>query len=184
MKMFENISQCVKCDLYKNQKPLLDNVSNADIMWVGLSAKKVSSLFDSIPLDNNTATGKIIEEIETKEFLFYKTNLVKCVPLDQNQKLRYPTTKEMQSCLDNLIFEILTIKPKLVFLLGTKVSDLVLKQLKSKRIIDKFNNETIVILEKIQFQKIYHPSYIAVYKRKEKHTYVQDVKDIIKNYVK
>ena len=59
-------------------------------MWVGLSAKRVDDLNNSIPLCNDTNSGKIIELIEQKlqDLKFYKTNLVKCLPLDENNKLR------------------------------------------------------------------------------------------------
>ena len=35
-------------------------------MWVGLSAKKVEDVNKTIPLCNDTNSGKIIEEIENK----------------------------------------------------------------------------------------------------------------------
>ena len=34
-------------------------------MWVGLSSKKVNDINKAIPLENNTKSGKIIEQIET-----------------------------------------------------------------------------------------------------------------------
>ena len=51
----------------------------------------------------------------------YKTNLVKCLPLTEQQKLRYPSKKEMDKCFDNLVSEINAMSPKIVFLLGEKV---------------------------------------------------------------
>ena len=39
----KDILICQRCDLYLNQKPLLDNLNNGDVMWVGLSSKKVDS---------------------------------------------------------------------------------------------------------------------------------------------
>lgn len=50
----------------------------------------------------------------------YKTNLVKCLPLTEQQKLRYPSKKEMDKCFDNLVSEINAMSPKIVFLLGEK----------------------------------------------------------------
>lgn len=39
----EKICNCNKCNLCKNQKPLLDISKKPDIFWVGLSAKKINS---------------------------------------------------------------------------------------------------------------------------------------------
>ena len=47
--MLEEISKCKKCKLCKNQRPLLDKNNSCDIMWVGLSAKKVEDVNKTIP---------------------------------------------------------------------------------------------------------------------------------------
>lgn len=44
----EKIENFNKCNLCKNQKPLLDNKTDCDVMWVGLSVKKVSNVIESI----------------------------------------------------------------------------------------------------------------------------------------
>ena len=113
--MFEEIKNCKKCSIQCNQAPLLDLKNTADIMFVGLSAKIVKEKED-IPLSSNTNSGRIIEKIEDflKPTSIYRTNLVKCVPLDNKSKLRYPTKDEIDTCLSNLILEINTIKPKIV----------------------------------------------------------------------
>lgn len=86
-------------------------------MWVGLSAKKVEDVDKNYPLENNTNSGKLIEEIEKKrdDLIYYKTNLVKCLPLNEEEKLRYPTENEMEMCIKNLLIEIRELKPKVVF---------------------------------------------------------------------
>ena len=162
------IVNCKKCNLYNNQLPLLDEIKECDVMWVGLSAKKI--LNNSIPLDNNTNSGKIIELIENKieGLKFYKTNLVKCLPLDDNNKLRYPNYLEMEKCIDNLIAEIDLVKPKLIFLLGKKTLSFVDKYFEEKNI------------KKSNIYSIEHPSYIYVYKRKYINDYVEKVCDICK----
>lgn len=156
MKDISKIKDCRRCSLHKNQLPLLDNINNIDVMWVGLSAKGVNDIDKNIPLENNTNSGKIIEKIENnfENINFYKTNLVKCLPLDNNKKLRYPTRKEMDICIDNLLCEISCLKPKIIFLLGNKVSSYLEKYLK---------NNNMVINSKII--TIYHPSYIWIYKK-------------------
>ena len=178
--MLDRIMNCSNCNLCSFQPPLLDNYNEkAMVMWVGLSAKKVENVALEIPLANNTNTGKIIEKIESEKDFFYKTNLVKCVPLDKNGKLRYPNKDEMNSCFENLIFELITLKPKIVFLLGSKVSNFILSKIKSKKFKNEINEEIIRILDNIEFINIYHPSYIAVYKRKEANNYISGIQNII-----
>ncbi len=138
-------------------------------MWVGLSAKKVVDITSSTPLENNTNSGKIIEQIEQKipKYNFYKTNLLKCLPLDKNNKLRYPTINEMDKCISNLIYEIDIIKPKLIFLLGRKTYNYVYKYFKN-------NN-----LETNNINYIEHPSYIYVYKKRYIDEYISKIIEII-----
>lgn len=172
----KNISTCSNCNLCNNQKPLLDNCTSASVMWIGLSAKKVESLFDDTPLAANTNTGKIIAEIENKfeNLSFYKTNIVKCLPLDDKKKLRYPNNSEMSACHDNLQLELETLKPNLVFLLGKKVSDFVYKQQKNMKYkIEKIEGGWIA--NDTTFMAIHHPSYIYVYKRKFIDDYINEV---------
>lgn len=166
------IVNCKNCNLYNNQLPLLDEIKECDVMWVGLSAKRV--LNSNIPLDKSTNSGKIIELIENKieGLKFYKTNLVKCLPLDENNKLRYPNLFEMKQCVENLIIEIEIIKPKVIFLLGKKTYDFVHKYFKEKN-IDCSN-----------LFSIEHPSYIYVYKRKYINDYVDKVIDICNRTIK
>ena len=169
--MLKRISKCQKCNLCHNQKPLLDNNQNCDVMWVGLSAKKVDDINKSIPLDNDTNSGKIIETIEKSipDVKFYKTNLVKCLPLDQNNKLRYPTQTEMNACINNLIIEINELNPKIIFVLGRNTYNYITKYFKKHNIDDS----KLIYIE--------HPSYIYVYKRKYIDNYVAKIINIIKN---
>lgn len=164
--MENNITNCNKCNLYNNQLPLLDKLKKSEVMWVGLSAKK--TLGNDIPLDKNTNSGKIIEQIENRlpELKFYKTNLVKCLPLDENNKLRYPNLLEMEACLENLIKEIEMVNPKVIFLLGKKTYNFVYKYFKQNNINDS-----------ILFQ-VEHPSYIYVYKRKYLEEYINKITTI------
>jgi len=180
----ECLFSCENCNLCNNQKPLLDKQSFSDILWVGLSAKKVDCIETSIPLSNDTNSGKIIESIE-KEFnnlYFYKTNLVKCLPLDEKNKLRYPEKEEMEACFENLIYEIKTLKPKIVFLLGNKVANFVIKNLNNKKFLSSIPNSLKETINNITFETVYHPSYIYVYKRKEKDIYIENIKLKISNF--
>ena len=154
------IEKCKKCGLYKNQPPLLDEIKESEIMWVGLSAKKVDNINETHPLANDTNTG------ELNQHTFYKTNLVKCVPLNEKTKLRYPTTNEMEECLENLIYEISLVNPKVILVLGKQAYNFIIKKVKIKNIF-----------------YIEHPSYIYVYKRKEINSYIEKVKKLIENNI-
>ena len=164
------LENCNKCSLCQNQRPLLDKEDRCDVMWVGLSSKRVDDLNKSIPLSNDTNSGKIIELIEQElpDLKFYKTNLVKCLPLDENNKLRYPTPKEMQACINNLLIEIDILNPKIILVLGKLTFNFIEKYF-IKNNIDK---------SKLTF--IEHPSYIYVYKRKYMDDYVKKIVDICK----
>lgn len=168
--MIEKIKNCRNCSLYKNQEPLIDKKTKCDVMWVGLSAKKVEDVNNNFPLENNTNSGKLIEDIEKRKpnLNFYKTNLVKCLPLSEKSKLRYPTNNEMEMCIKNLLIEINELKPKLIFLLGNSVSKFVMQYCKNNNIqIDA------------HILSIEHPSYICVYRRKNMESYIKKVTDEI-----
>lgn len=157
------IASCTACPLYQNQAPLLDRTSTADIIWVGLSAKKVDNIQHAIPLDIDTSTGKIVASIEKllPHYHFYKTNLVKCLPLDDQYKLRYPHSSECDACCANLIYEREILKPKLIILLSEKVGRFVAKK-------EGFDIQSLpadlgyvaVNHHHQQYLTIHHPSYI------------------------
>ena len=87
--MIRKIIECEKCGLCINQKPLLEEcIRDCQVFWVGLSAKKIKDEED-VPLAANTKSGLLIKSIEErcKNVITYKTNLVKCLPLNDNEKL-------------------------------------------------------------------------------------------------
>lgn len=178
--MVNQIKQCQKCNLCKNQKPLLDVARKCQIVWVGLSAKK-TNIDEDIPLSPNTNTGMLISRIEElcDGVTTYKTNLVKCLPLTKEDKLRYPSKKEIDCCFDNLLSEIDVLEPRIVFLLGEKVYSAVGRHLNIQfekwdefEYLYKRYNETYYI-------PIHHPSYICVYKRKYMQEYINGIEKII-----
>lgn len=174
-----NIEGCKKCNLCINQLPLVDKRVSADIMWVGLSAKKVKDVSKTTPLSSDTNSGKLIDYIQSdlNEFKFIKTNLVKCLPLDDQLKLRYPTTNEMKICYSNLQEEIINVKPKVIFLLGMNVAKFILKDKKiTINSLDKNYNYSYYRHNDFYYVPIHHPSYIHVYKRKQIELYVQGIK--------
>lgn len=178
--MIKQIRNCQKCGLCINQKPLLDTEKQCQVFWVGLSAKKAMTNTE-IPLSPKTNTGMIIQKIEKSccNVSTYKTNLVKCLPLSEQQKLRYPNKKEIDSCFENLLSEIHTMSPKIVFLLGEKVYSSVGKHLNID--FEKWNGfeYTYKTFEKIHYVPIHHPSYIYIYKRKKVDDYIKSIERII-----
>lgn len=179
--MMEQIRNCQKCNLCYNQRPLLDTEKKCQVFWVGLSAKKIVSDAEK-PLSPETNTGMLIQQIEEtcRDVATYKTNLVKCLPLNEQQKLRYPNKKEIDSCFENLIHEINLLSPKLVFLLGEKVSSTIEKKMNLD--FEKWQEFDYHYRESngIYYVPIHHPSYIHVYKRKDVDDYIESVEKIIK----
>lgn len=179
--MLETIKECKKCGLCNNQKPLLDNKKMCEVIWVGLSAKKVVDIDSDIPLSNDTNSGSLINQVENacSDIKTYRTNIVKCLPLDDNQKLRYPKTEEINRCFQNLVAEIDEFSPKLVFLLGQKVSLAVQKNFGIIFEKSKDYNYSWKKYENTYYIPIHHPSYISVYKRKYVQSYIKGIKKVI-----
>jgi ribosomal protein L32 len=106
------------------------------IVFVGLSNKMGKE-----PLDQSTATGKIIARIADRlNAEYYKINLVQFVPVDENGKLRNPTKREIIAGSLNVRKFVDDVKPDRVVLLGKTV------------------------FENLQFDngfKMYHPGYVV-----------------------
>lgn len=167
------ITKCNKCGISCNQKPLVDNMRKSDIMFLGISAK-IKEKEDEMPLSENTNSGKLIKMIEERlleennNLLCYRSNMVKCVPLNEKGKIRYPDNLEIENCIENLEYELNIVNPKVVVFLGRLVE----KHLKKK--IMEFGYNTITI---------YHPSYIYMYRKKEIEKYVEESSKNILKYV-
>jgi DNA polymerase len=180
----DKITKCKKCGLSKNQKPLcsIPQPDNAEVIWVGLSAQKIKHDNEE-PLDNRTNTGKIISEIENElpQIMFYQTNLVKCLPLGNDKKIRYPNKKEKTVCYPFLLEEIGLVKPKIVFLLGLDVAKFISKQLhiNSYEGIDPDFHYISYKCMNCLWVPIHHPSYISIYKRKQKDKYMKAICQLI-----
>ena len=138
------ITKCNKCDISCNQKPLVENMKKSDIMFLGISAK-MKETEDEMPLSENTNSGKLIKMIEERlleennNLLCYRSNMVKCVPLNEEGKIRYPDNLEIENCIENLEYELNIVKPKVVVFLGRLVE----KYLKKKIIELGYNVITI-----------------------------------------
>lgn len=148
------------------------------IMFVGLSSKP-----GTVALCPMTNSGKLVCEIEkrvTKMFNVYRTNLVKCAPLDESGKLRYPTLLEMKACLPHLLKEIDHFQPRVIVPLGGQVSKFMISNLISDQhfdgFADDFRYQTFSFNSSIMLP-VHHPSYIWVYRRKRVPQYIEAVGD-------
>ncbi len=178
--MIEQIQRCEKCSLCFNQRPLLDSQRSCQVIWVGLSAKK-KTLEVEAPLSPHTSSGLLIKKIEEKcsDVVTYKTNLVKCLPLSERGTLRYPTKKEIDCCFENLLCEIHTLSPQIVFLLGEKVSSSVAQHFHVQ--FDKWHDfdYRFMNISGIYYVPVHHPSYINVYRRKMVERYILSIAQLM-----
>ena len=175
---------CRACGLYLHQRPLFAEQKAADVFWIGLSAVQIGEGEDGLPLGENTRTGNLIHQIEkpfVKKLSFYKTNLVKCVPL-KDGKIRYPSSLEMGKCFPNLESELNDLKPSIAFLLGKQVASFVIRK---KANVEFELNEDFkyrpLFIDDIYYVPVHHPSYVLVYKRKKLDVYVKNIRQVFSN---
>ena len=174
---------CKSCGLYLNQLPIFDKSKKSSVFWVGLSAVQFAEDEEKIPLSPFTRSGGLIAKIEepfNDKISFYKTNLVKCVPLNKD-KIRYPVKLEMENCFPNFQSEIELLNPKLIFLLGKQVASFVSNKLGAEEVDlnDQFKFESFT-RNGIVFVPIHHPSYILVYKRKSIDDYSRGIHSFLR----
>lgn len=178
---------CKTCGLYLNQLPTLDFLKNSHIFWVGLSAVQFDDGMEQLPLSSFTRTGALINTIEEtlkEEISFYKTNLVKCVPLKENGKIRYPIEHEMEKCFSNFQYELNELKPSVVFLLGKQVASFVMKKMGVKEIaFPEDYKYKAVFVNGTFFVPVHHPSFMLVYKRKQLDNYIKSIRLICRSKI-
>lgn len=148
------------------------------MFWVGLSSVLITESDKRSPLSPYTKSGALLNKIEAafiNDISFYKTNLVKCLPLSHD-KIRYPSKMEMEKCYPNLADELDTLKPKIIFLLGKQVAKFVLDKnaIKTFTFDDSFNYESFIIND-ICYVPVHHPSYILVYRSKLVESYITGI---------
>ncbi|SMN12456.1 hypothetical protein SPBRAN_906 [uncultured Candidatus Thioglobus sp.] len=162
--------------------PIFDQKNKARVFWVGLSAVQFGEGEEKLPLSPLTRSGGLIAEIEKgfeQDLSFYKTNLVKCLPLKLN-KIRYPLRHEMDKCFPNFKDELEHLKPRVVFLLGKQVANYVLpSEVKNGLKLSETFDYTAYEAGSIYYIPIHHPSYILVYKRKLMHKYIAGIQSCL-----
>lgn len=178
--MFEEIKTCTKCALCKHQPPLIDSTDKCQVFWVGLSAKLLSGVNER-PLSPSTNSGAILTRVEEGcgNLEAYRTNLVKCVPLNAQGKIRYPNNAEINYCISHLDLELRDLSPKIIFLLGNQVTGAIGKKYGIS--FQKWSgfNYTFEKYKDYYFVPIHHPSYIYVYKRKQISEYIAGIENIV-----
>lgn len=157
------------------------------MFWVGLSAVAFNDDEEKLPLSPFTRSGALVAEIEKsfyKDLIFYKTNLVKCLPL-KKEKIRYPLQHEMEKCYPNLELEIKELRPSTVFLLGKQVASFVFEKLGGEEVAfsETFRYKGLTV-NGVTYVPVHHPSYILVYKRAHIDKYKRGVQSFFKNKVK
>ena len=150
------------------------------IFWVGLSAK-IATCKDEVPLSPRTNSGGLLCEVDALHppTFAYRTNLVKCAPLDGAGKLRYPNRQEIDACLPNLVHEINELKPRMVLLLGEKVTNAVARYFSAP--LRKWSGFDYfpLLLGDVSLVSVQHPSYIHTYLRRRRQEYVNRVGEVI-----
>jgi len=149
------IEGCKSCLLYEERKNIVNGFGNknSSFMLVGEAPGKEE---DVVGLPFVGASGKLIDKsldlINITREDIYISNVVKCRP----PKNRDPKDLEIETCLPYLIYEIMTIKPKVICLLGRIASKVFIPSLKS---ITKQEGEIHTILNGIKVVPCCHPSY-------------------------
>ena len=179
---------CKACGLYLHQQPVSEKAETSHVFWVGLSAVQFEEGVEPLPLSPLTNSGALISSIETplrQEMQFYKTNLVKCAPLQkENGKIRYPFEHEMEKCFPNLEYEMEVLTPTVVFLLGKQTASFVMKKMGFSQVAlpDDFKYKPVLV-DGIYFVSIHHPSYMLVYKRSLLNKYTKNIQAICKKLI-
>jgi uracil-DNA glycosylase family 4 len=136
---------------------------------------------ERVPLSPLTRSGALLAEIERvyPKTLFYKTNLVKCLPLAKD-KIRYPIKEEMERCYTNFEDELRAARPKLVFLLGKQVASFVYQKIDAG-IVDLNNDFEFAAITTggVTYVPVHHPSFILVYKRQAIKKYIKGIQSYI-----
>ena len=83
----------------------------------------------------------------------------------------------MKKCFTNFEWELETLKPSTVFLLGKQVSSFVLKNMGGYKanLPGTFNYKPIEI-EGMNFIPVHHPSFVLIYRRKQLSRYIEAIR--------
>jgi len=182
--MLERIKTCQKCELRGYQAPLLDYPKKHAVIVVGLSAKVITRTLE-IPLDNRTKSGQLVLDMERisaqHSLTLYRTNLVKCPPLNECRKLRYPNQTEINLCFENILYEINELDPRIIVLCGKIVQVEFEKRFGLNIGLPKDCIFPYQQSDGRYYVASYHPSYIMRSKERKKR-YLENFEEFLKIY--
>ncbi|MBN1584919.1 uracil-DNA glycosylase family protein [Candidatus Uhrbacteria bacterium] len=154
------------------------------VLWVGLSDKRTG---DNVlpPLSESSPSGKIVDEaiIGLDGYEHIKENLVDFAPLDERNRMRYPTSEEMRMGAHRLMGIIERVRPSTVVILGRRAA---------KAVFDSFDLSHSCLsfgefryrscsMGGVKYLPVHHPSFISIYRRKHKDSYLAAVREMIKS---
>ena len=121
-KLQRQYKDCKKCALFKTRNLVIHYRGNipCDIVFLGEAPGESEDIL-GIPFIG--PAGKKLDEALTElladiTFRFAITNIVSCIPLDEDNRIRSPTAKEAKACRPRLNRFLALAKPKLIVTMG------------------------------------------------------------------
>ncbi len=184
--MRERIKACRSCRLCDNQPPMVQEIKTRPrVMFTGLSAVSSSRVDLDEPFSAATRSGQLMRELEVYlgSAACYYTNLVKCLPLHSNGKIRYPTTAELEACFENYQLEVDSLLPRKIVLLGRQVADFVTRKLGLEFVssAERGFGFRRASTAKTEYLAAHHPSYILIYKRRRIEEYKRGLRAFVES---
>lgn len=168
MTIFEDISTCTKCPLYKNMPicPVgpLNNASKLMIIGEAPGIEEADMLEPFVGQCGKFFDKIILKHINLERKDIYFTNIMKCMCRKDN-KNRPPTKKEIKTCSEYIFEEIKILNPSVIVTLGkipteTLLDDkIVLKDVVGKHFTVNYTSAIIA--------PEYHPSFLMRYGKKK-----------------
>ncbi len=155
-----------------------------DVVWIGLSQKPGMEGSDQALLPT-TLSGALLATIEERipNLKFGRTNVVDFAPLE-GKRLRYPSAVELEAGWRVRMQDIISVRPKLVLLLGSLVAESYQKASNVKLVRPSLGDCPDIHFDSdlgCYISWIHHPSYIQVYKRQQKDVFCNMIVELIGN---
>jgi uracil-DNA glycosylase len=164
-----DVLKCNKCDISIDRKQIVNGYGNINskILFIG-EAPGYYEDKHGVPFVGASGNlfNNLLNHIGLSRKDVYVTNVLKCRP----PRNRTPLVGEVNNCLDYLKFEIATLNPKIVILLGNIAFRTYFGN--HKLAIKQYRGRIIPIKDRYIIP-MYHPSYIL---------YNKDNRDLINSY--
>ena len=128
---------------------------DAPFMLIGEAPGRLGAARTGIPFKGDKSGDFLewcLEELGIQHDSLYITNIVKCLPKDENENNRKPTAYETSRCIKHLIEEIRIVNPEKLICLGRTAY---------KTIIEK--SQWYPDIRKCEIILVDHPSYVSNY---------------------